>query len=110
MGVVVTYASLCVAVIAGRFNRTSAHAQYRMPLFPMAPAVGLLALAGVVAASWMDPDTGRPSLLVTLAVMALFGGYYLWRRQGAGFAWSLSGPEESTPLTDGARNLEAGGS
>ena len=92
MGVVVTYVSLCVAVIIGRLSGASRHARYRMPMFPLAPIVGLLALAGVVGASWLDRDVGRPSLLVTLAVMVLFAGYYLWRRRRSGFAWSLSGP------------------
>ncbi|HEY1881011.1 MAG TPA: APC family permease [Caulobacteraceae bacterium] len=110
MGVVVTYVSMCVAVIAGRLNGSSRHAHYRMPFFPVAPIVGLMALAGVVAAGWIDAEVGRPSLLVTFAEMALFGGYYLWRRRSGGFAWALSGMENSPPLTDTARNLEVGAS
>lgn len=110
MGIVVTYVSMCVAVIAGRLNGASRHAHYRMPLFPLAPIVGLLALAGVAAAGWLDEQVGRPSLLFTLAVMVLFGGYYLWRRRMGGFAWSMSGLEDSAPLTGGARNLEVGAS
>jgi amino acid transporter len=96
MGVVVTYASLCLSAIVGRRTGASAHARYRMPLFPLAPVVGLLALAGVVTASWMDPDTGRPSLLVTLGVMILFGGYYWLRRRDPRFAWAMTGPESSS--------------
>jgi amino acid transporter len=110
MGVVVTYVSMCVSVIAGRLNGSSRHAHYRMPLFPVAPVVGLLALAGVVAAGWIDAEVGRPSLLATFAEMVLFGGYYLWRRRSDGFAWAMSGLEDSPPLTETARNLEVGAS
>jgi len=110
MSVVGTYISLCVSVIVARVSGASAHAAYRMPLFPLAPAVGLAALAGVVAANWTDIDVGRPSLLATLATMVLFAAFYFVRRRTSGFAWALAGPEPSPQLTVAARNLEAGGS
>jgi len=110
MSVVVTYLSLCVSVIVARISGASAHAAYRMPLFPLAPAVGLAALAGVVAANWTDTDVGRPSLLATMATMVLFAALYLLRRRTGRFAWALAGPEPSPQLTVAARNLEGGGS
>ncbi|HWG98138.1 MAG TPA: APC family permease [Pilimelia sp.] len=89
---VVVYAALCVAAIAGRRNGTTAHGAYRMPLFPLPPVVGLAALGYVAYQSARDPEIGRPSLLVTLAVMALSAVYYVAvvRRRGR---WELRGAE-----------------
>ena len=109
-GVTFIYLSLALAVIAGRLTGASAHAPYRMPLFPLAPVVAIVALLGVLAANWTDPDVGRPSLLATLAIMVAFAGYYLLRRRRGGFAWSLAAPVESPPLTAVAQNLEMSGS
>ncbi|MGH7022420.1 MAG: APC family permease [Caulobacteraceae bacterium] len=106
MAVVATYISLCAAAVVARLSGASAHAPYRMPLFPLAPAVGLVALAGVVAANWSDPDVGRPSLIATLAVMILFALYYLLRRSAGGLAWTLTGPVLSPQLTTDTRNLD----
>jgi hypothetical protein len=61
-----------------------------MPLFPLAPAISLMALAAVVAADLFDADIGRPSLMANLAVMGLSAGYYwlVLRRRGD---WALRG-------------------
>jgi amino acid transporter len=89
-GIVVVYAGVSVAAIAGRLNGSTGHAAYRMPLFPLAPVLSLAALAAVVAADVFDPDVGRPSLIANLIVMALAAGYYLvvLRRRGG---WALRG-------------------
>ncbi|MEV0585937.1 APC family permease [Nonomuraea sp. NPDC050310] len=68
---VVLYAALCVAVIAGRRNGSTARGTYRMPLYPLAPVAGLLALGYVVYASALDPVIGRPSLFVTAGILAV---------------------------------------
>lgn len=92
-GVVVTYAGVSVAALAGRWRGTSHHAAYRMPLFPVLPVAGLVALGYVVYASWLDTDTGRPSLFANAAVVLLsLLYYYLFvRRKGH---WVLRGPED----------------
>ncbi|HEY5008628.1 MAG TPA: APC family permease [Caulobacteraceae bacterium] len=89
-GVVVVYAGVSAAAIAGRVNGSTAHGAYRMPLFPLAPVVSLAALAAVVAADLFDAEIGRPSLIANLAVMALSAGYYwlVLRRRGD---WALRG-------------------
>ncbi len=61
-GIVVVYAGVSAAAIVGRITGATAHGHYRMPLFPIAPVLSLLALAAVVAADLTDPDVGRPSL------------------------------------------------
>ncbi len=70
-GNVATYATLCVAVIAGRRSGLTADSQARAPLFPLGPACVLLALCGVIWADLLDPTTGVLGLLVMLAIVAL---------------------------------------
>jgi len=89
-GVVVIYAGVSAAAIAGRLTGSTVQGAYRMPLFPLAPAVSLAACAAVIAADLFDAEVGRPSLVANLAVMALSAGYYVLvlRRRGD---WALRG-------------------
>jgi amino acid transporter len=91
---VVMYALLCAAVIAGRRNGRTAHGAYRMPLYPLPPLLGLLALACVLYANWTDLDIGRPSLIATLIVMIAATLYYLALRRRRGPDWAMRGPAE----------------
>jgi amino acid transporter len=105
-GLVVIYAGVSVAAIAGRRNGSTAGGHYRMPLFPLAPATALVAVAAVVWADFADPEVGRPSLLANLGFMALFAAYYLvyLRRRGG---WALRGAdgEALDAGTDRAPNI-----
>ena len=74
-GLVAIYGGIALAAMAGRRGGASAHAPYRMPLYPLAPAVTLLALAYVVWTSWLDVGEGRPGLIATAAQIA---GSVLW--------------------------------
>ena len=89
-GIVMVYAGVAAASIAGRLNGTTDHGPYRMPLFPLAPIASLLALAAVVVADALDPEVGRNSLIANLAVMAAAVGYYVLvlKRRGG---WALRG-------------------
>jgi amino acid transporter len=82
------YAGVSVAVIAGRINGTTAVGHYRMPLYPLWPICALIGLAGALAAAALDPDEGRPGLIVNAVVMALSAAYYLFylKRRGG---WML---------------------
>jgi hypothetical protein len=55
-----------------------------MPLYPFWPVLGLLALAYVFYSSALDPDIGRPSLLINSVVMVVALAYYglMVRRKG----------------------------
>ncbi|WP_131742144.1 APC family permease [Actinomadura roseirufa] len=90
---VVVYGSLCLAVIAGRRNGTTAHAEYRMPLFPVAPVAALAALVYVIYQNAKDPEVGRPSLFVTAGVIVLATAYFglVLRRRGG---WHLRGADD----------------
>lgn len=87
---VAVYAALCLAVIAGRRNGTTAHARYRMPWFPAAPVAALAALGYVIYQNARDAEIGRPSLGVTALVVALSTAYFVLvlRRRGG---WELKG-------------------
>jgi amino acid transporter len=91
-GLVLVYAGVSVAVVAGRLTGSTDQGHYRMPLFPLVPAAAFVALAAVVWADMADPEVGRPSLLANHAVMALFGVYYgvYLRRRGG---WALRGAD-----------------
>jgi amino acid transporter len=91
-GVVVMYALLCLGAIAGRRTGSTAHGPYRMPLYPLAPVLGLAALVYVLYANWMDPAVGRPSLIATLLITLAAIAYYLALRRRRGGAWAMTGP------------------
>jgi amino acid transporter len=95
-GVVVMYLLLCLGAIAGRITGATAHAGYRMPLFPLAPVFGVLALGYVIYANWIDPEVGRPSLLVSVALIVLATAYFLILRRSRGVAIVLNGPAEES--------------
>lgn len=92
-GIVLIYAGVCLGAVAGRRTGTTAHAPYRMPLFPLVPVAGLSALGFIMYALWRDPDVGRRSLLANLAVIAASIFYYRFvlLRRGA---WVLRGPDD----------------
>ncbi len=90
---VVIYALLCTAAIAGRQNGVTAHAHYRMPLYPLPPILAALSLIYVAYQNFRDPVIGRPSLGATVAVMIISAIYYVavLRRRGS---WELRGPSD----------------
>ena len=83
-GLVAIYAGIALAVVAGRRTGRTARAHYRMPLYPLAPIVTLLALGYVTGTSWLDAAEGRPGLIVTGAQIAGSALYYrlVLRRRG----------------------------
>ncbi len=90
---IVIYAALCVFSCTCRqiHNEKTKHAYYRMPLFPLPPVIGLLAVGYIIYANALDEAVGRPSLLVTLGIIILSAAYYFFvlrRRDG----WELRGP------------------
>jgi amino acid transporter len=92
-GVTLIYAVLCVAVLVGRRNGATAEGEHRAPFHPWLAGATLLALTGVLIANAADPDDGRPALLGSLAVVAVFVAYYVSviRRRGG---WVLAPPPD----------------
>ena len=93
-GLIAVYAGIAVAAIVGRRSGATTHAQYRMPLHPIAPLVTLAALAYVVVLNWQDAKEGRVSLIVTMAQILISLGYYylVLRRRG----WSVRDPAQTS--------------
>ena len=75
-GNVATYATLCLAAIAGRRSGLTANSHARAPLFLAGPICVLLALAGVIWADLLDPATGVPGLLAMLAIVGFGVGVH----------------------------------
>lgn len=97
-GFVIVYAGVSLAAIAGRMGRTTAVGHYRMPLYPLWPALSLVMLVGVAWAEVADPEEGRPSLIANAVVMALSAAYYwLYLRRRGG--WTLRGAD-GIPLAE----------
>ncbi|HEY3813094.1 MAG TPA: APC family permease [Caulobacteraceae bacterium] len=89
-GVAALYGALCIGAIWGRRNGKTAHAAYRMPLGLFFPVAGLIALAGVVIATWFDPHNGRIGLLATIIAIAFYVAYYWLFLRKSG--WAHRGP------------------
>ena len=75
-GLVAIYAGIALAALIGRRSGATAHAPYRMPLYPLAPLVTLAALSYVVWTSWLDVAEGRPGLVMTGAQIVASAAYY----------------------------------
>ena len=66
----------CVAVIAGRRNGATAHALYRIPLYPLPPVLALVAFAYIVFTNVTNPETGLTSFLATAVILLASALYY----------------------------------
>ena len=90
-GTVVSYGGLCLAVMVGRRNGTTAHARYRMPLFPLQPIIALVVLAAMTWSSFNDVKVGRPGLAVMAVIVACSIAY--WRLVlSKADRWQMHGP------------------
>ena len=96
-GLAIIYLGIALAALAGRRSGATAHAHYRMPLFPLAPLVTVGALGYVFWTSWQDTEKGQPALIATAVQIAVSAAYYLLvlRRRGP---WVVRDPfEEPEP-------------
>src|SRR6201999_1077261 len=62
--------------LAGRSSGRTRNAAYKAPLHPLFPIVGVVICVGEVAALWLDPETGRPSLFIWVALLVASFLYY----------------------------------
>jgi L-asparagine transporter-like permease len=88
------YLLLALAHLKGRRAGLTGTKGFRSPLFPLIPVLSLVLIAGMTVAQFMDAQSGRPALLITVAVLAAGWLYYrlvLRRRPGG---WRLSGPAD----------------
>ena len=83
-----------LGIFRGRATGKTGGHDYRTPMFPLIPALGVLVVLGEVVVLWIDAEAGRKSLLITAAFYILAFGYYrfvLLRRPGG---WTLTGPAD----------------
>ena len=81
-------------VFAGRSSGRTGIGTYRTPAFPLIPALGVVIVIGEIIVLWIDPETGRKSLLICSTMYLLAYCYYrfvLMRRPGG---WMMTGPED----------------
>ena len=81
-----TLALVSLAVIVGRRKGLTGRSGYwRSWLFPLAPVLGLIISAIFLVADLLDPDAGRPGILILIVMMAAGTAWYafvLRRRPG----------------------------
>lgn len=69
---------LGLAVLAGR-RRGQTGAHHRLWLHPAVPVLAIAVTLGMIVADWLDPDAGRPSLLVLGVLIVASAGWRWWR-------------------------------
>lgn len=94
-GEVFSGALVALSVWVGRRRGRTGQTGYRTPWFPLMPVFGLLAAAGLVVATFVDREAGRPSMMILLGVIAVASGYYQWVLKPRG--WCVQQPMHSTP-------------
>lgn len=90
------YICMCLAALAGRRSGVTAHAAYRMPLFPLLPWLALTGLFAVGVADLFDAD-GRKGVAASAIVVVLSALYYrLVLKPGGG--WAHRGPQKTLKI------------
>jgi amino acid transporter len=84
---VMTMVSLAV-IVGRRKGQTGGPGRWRSPLFPLAPVLGLALSAAFLVADLLDPQDGRPGILILLAIIAAGAAWYalVLRRRPGGWA------------------------
>ena len=91
-GNVSDYLLISVAVLRGR-KRGQTGTSWRAPLHPMVPVFGLSVTALSIVADWLDPDAGRPSIVLLTALFLGALAYYYFRLRQVSKSWVVGGAE-----------------
>jgi amino acid transporter len=71
-----SFSLVCIAVIIGRMRgKTGQTGYWRSPVFPLIPVLGLCLAISFWVVDFLDPEAGRPSILIITAVV---GSAFLW--------------------------------
>jgi fructoselysine transporter len=97
-GNVSDYLLISLAVLRGR-KRGQTGQTWRAPLHPMVPIFGLTVTAFSVAADWLDPDAGRPSIVLLTALFLGAMAYYHFRLRQVSKTWTM-GLAEAEPVAE----------
>ena len=89
-GNVSDYLLVSTAILIGRRQgRTGAF--FRAPLHPMVPLFGFAVTAMAVAADWLDPEAGRPSVILLVSLFLAALAYYHFRLRQVSKGWLIVG-------------------
>jgi amino acid transporter len=81
-----------VALLVGRWTgRTGVH--FRTPLHPLVPIIGIATGGAMIAAEWLDPAAGRPSLLLICGLFIASWAYYRVRMNHPSRGWTPNAGE-----------------
>jgi amino acid transporter len=89
-GNVSDYLLVSVAILIGRRQgRTGTF--FRAPLHPLTPFFGLAVTVMAVAADWLDPTAGRPSVILLVSLFLAALAYYHFRLRQVSRGWLIVG-------------------
>jgi amino acid transporter len=91
-GNVADYLLISLALFVGR-RRGQTGKDYRAPLHPLVPIFGLTVTALSIVADWLDPDAGRPSIIILISLFLGALAYYHFRLRQAAKTWRIGGAE-----------------
>lgn len=97
---VALYVIVALSAIVGRINATSVHAHYKMPLWPLAPAVVILSLGYVTYQLWK----GNPwQVIIAVAALAIgYVYYYLYLYPRRATRWTMPAAAHDEHAKDAA--------
>ena len=87
-GNVSDYLLISLAVLRGR-KRGQTGLNWRAPLHPFVPLFGLAVTAFSVVADWLDPDAGRPSIVLLTGLFLGALAYYHFRLRQVSKGWAI---------------------
>jgi amino acid transporter len=91
-GNVADYLLISLALFVGR-RRGLTGKDYRAPLHPLIPIFGLTVTALSIVADWLDPDAGRPSIIILISLFLGALAYYHFRLRQSAKDWRIVGGE-----------------
>jgi len=87
-GNVSDYLLISIAIIVGRRKGTTGRF-FKAPLHPMVPVFGLSVTAMAIVADWLDPDAGRPSVILLISLFLAALAYYHFRLRQVSKGWLI---------------------
>jgi amino acid transporter len=87
-GNVSDYLLISIAILVGR-RRGATGTFFRAPLHPLVPFFGLAVTGMSVVADWLDPEAGRPSVVLLIALFLGALAYYQLRLRQVSKGWII---------------------
>ena len=87
-GNVSDYLLISIAILVGR-RKGATGRFYKAPLHPFVPVFGLAVTAMSIVADWLDPDAGRPSVMLLAGLFLAALAYYHLRLRQVSKGWVI---------------------